>query len=94
MSDIMSSFWGKLWVAKLGLRLMKKMGNKKGKGAKPAGFDVDMKDVMGMLGGFTVLRLTSMVGMKEKLVQSTKQKQTEKFLQKKKSTMLSLQTKQ
>ena len=79
MSDIMSSFWGKLWVAKLGLRLMKKMGNKKGKGAKPAGFDVDMKDVMGMLGGFTVLRLTSMVGMmnvsftKEDLLKMNKQ---------------------
>ncbi len=79
MSDIMSSFWGKLWVAKLGLRLMKKMGNKKGKGAKPAGFDVDMKDVMGMLGGFTVLRLTSMIGMvnvsftKEDLLKMNKQ---------------------
>ena len=79
MSDIMSTFCGKLWVAKLGLRLMKKMGNKKGKGAKPAGFDVDMKDVMGMLGGFTVLRLTSMVGMmnvsftKEDLLKMNKQ---------------------
>ena len=55
------------------------MGGKKGKGEKPAGFDVDMKDVMGMLGGFTVLRLTSMVGMmnvnftKEELLKMNKQ---------------------
>ena len=81
MSDIMSTFCGKLWVAKLGIGLMKKMGNKKGKGkgAKPAGFDVNMKDVMGMLGGFTVLRLTSMIGMvnvsftKEDLLKMNKQ---------------------
>ncbi|MBR5439129.1 MAG: glycoside hydrolase family 2 protein [Clostridia bacterium] len=64
ISDIMSTFCGTLWFIKLGLKLKKAMGGgKKGKGAKPAGFDVNLKDVMGMLGGFTVLRLTSMVGM-------------------------------
>ncbi len=79
MSDIMSTLCGKLWVMKFGLGIMRKMNNKKGKGAKPAGFDVDMKDVMGMLGGFTVLRLTSMIGMvnvsftKEDLLKMNKQ---------------------
>ena len=65
ISDIMKSFWGTLWFAKIGLKLKKSMsGDKKGgKKGGAAGFDVDLKDVMGMLGGFTVLRLTSMVGM-------------------------------
>ncbi len=64
ISDIMESFRGKLWFAKVGLKLKKAMGgNKKDKKSKPAGFDVNIKDVMGMLGGFTVLRLTSMLGM-------------------------------
>ena len=79
ISDIMLSFRGKLWFVKLGLKLKKGMGGGKEKGAKPAGFDVDMKDIMGMLGGFTVLRLTSMVGMmnltftKEELLKMNKQ---------------------
>ena len=65
ISDIMKSFWGTLWFAKIGLKLKKSMsGDKKGgKKGGAAGFDVNIKDVMGMLGGFTVLRLTSMVGM-------------------------------
>ena len=65
ISDIMKSFWGTLWFAKIGLKLKKGMsGDKKGgKKGGAAGFDVNIKDVMGMLGGFTVLRLTSMVGM-------------------------------
>ena len=81
ISDIMQSFGGKLWFVKLGLKLKKGMsgGKKKGEKAKPAGFDVNIKDVMGMLGGFTVLRLTSMVGMmnisftKEELLKMNKQ---------------------
>ncbi len=80
ISDIMESFRGKLWFIKLGLKLKKSMsGGKDGEGAKPAGFDVDMKDVMGMLGGFTVLRFTSMAGMmnisftKEELLKMNKQ---------------------
>ncbi len=80
ISDIMESFRGKLWFIKLGLKLKKSMsGGKDGDGAKPAGFDIDMKDVMGMLGGFTVLRFTSMAGMmnlsftKEELLKMNKQ---------------------
>ena len=80
ISDILESFRGKLWFAKIGLKLKKAMGgNKKGEKAKPAGFDVDMKDIMSMLGGFTVLRLTSMVGMmnvsftKEELLKMNKE---------------------
>ncbi len=80
ISDIMESFRGKLWFIKLGLKLKKSMGgNKDGEGAKPAGFDIDMKEVMGMLGGFTVLRLTSMASMmnlsftKEELLKMNKQ---------------------
>ena len=64
ISTIMKTFRGKLWFAKVGMGIKKKMAaNSEGKEAKPAGFDVDMKGMMGMLGGFTVLRLTSMMGM-------------------------------
>ena len=51
------------------LTLKKKMdqGQKAAeKGEKKAGFSIDMKSISGMtqmLGGFTVLRLSSMVGM-------------------------------
>ena len=78
ISDIMESFFGKLWFAKMGLKLKKQMSGG-GKDAKPAGFDVKMEDMMGMLGGFTVLRLTSMIGMmninftKEELLKMNKQ---------------------
>jgi len=34
-----------------------------GETAKPAGFDIDPSAMMGMMGGFTLLRLTSMLGM-------------------------------
>ncbi len=64
ISDIMSTFRGKLWFAKFGLKMKKAMGGKKdGEKAKPAGFDIDMKEVMGMIGGFSVLRMASMAGM-------------------------------
>ena len=60
---------GKLWFLGMGLTLKKKMdANKKDKeaGKKSGGFDVDLKadgGLMQMMGGFTVLRLTSMMGM-------------------------------
>ncbi len=85
ISDIMDSFAGKLWFAGVGLKLKKKMDeNKKGKSSekKSGGFEVDLKadgGLMQMLGGFTVLRLTSMVGMmnvnftKEELLKMNKQ---------------------
>ena len=67
ISDIMSCFRGKLWFVGVGLKLKKKMGAGKKKGKKKeGGFDVDLKaegGIMQMLGGFTVLRLTSMMGM-------------------------------
>ena len=72
MSDIMSSFAGKIWFTGLLLAMKKKMdagkkpaaeGEKKAKGP---GFSFNIKDIGGftqMLGGFTVLRMTSMLGM-------------------------------
>ena len=72
ISDIMASRRGKLWFIGVGLKLKKKMNaNKKGKKEgekKSGGFDVDLGGasgggIMEMLGGFTVLRLSSMMGM-------------------------------
>ena len=83
-ADIMKSFRGKLWFAGVGLQLKKKMDANKQRtksGKKSGGFDVDLKagsGIMQMLGGFTVLRLTSMMGMlnisftKEELLQMNK----------------------
>ena len=70
MSEIMSTLRGKLWLGGMMLTMKKKMdANKKpvAKGEKKSGgFDIDLKGIKGMgqmLGGFTVLRLTSMMGM-------------------------------
>ena len=69
MGDIMDSVGGKIWLATMMLTLKKKMDAGKGngeKGEKKGGFSIDMKSVGNMtqmLGGFTVLRLTSMMGM-------------------------------
>jgi hypothetical protein len=61
----MESKVGKLWFSATMLKVMKKM--KAGKGKKEGGFSVDMKSagsgMMEMMGGFSVLRLTSMLGM-------------------------------
>ncbi len=87
ISDIMTSKRGKLWFLGLGLKLKKKMdaNNKASKGEKKSGgFEVDlkggaMKDMMAMLGGFSVLRLSSMMGMmnisftKEELLEFNRQ---------------------
>ncbi len=79
LSDIMSTTRGKLWFAKLGLKLKKAMsGGKKGEKTKAAGFELS-EDMMKMMGGFTVLRLTSLVSMmnisftKEELLKMNKQ---------------------
>ena len=82
ISDIMKSFRGKLWFIRMGLKLKKKMSESK-KGEKKAGaFEVDLKadgGLMQMMGGFTVLRLTSMMGSmnvnftKEELLKMNKQ---------------------
>ncbi len=86
ISDIMASKRGKLWFLMLGLKLKKKMdANKKDKKKgekKSGGFEVDLKadgGLMQMMGGFTVLRLSSMMGMmnisftKEELLKLNKQ---------------------
>ena len=69
IASILKSKRGKLWLITMGLKLKKKMNaNKKGKSSdkKSGGFDVDIKGgsgLMDMMGGFTVLRLSSMMGM-------------------------------
>ena len=59
MSEIMATFRGKLILMGLFKKLM---GGKKGKEKKAAGFTVN-KGMMRMMEGFTLLRMTSMVGM-------------------------------
>jgi len=82
LSDIMSSLRGKLWFVRLGLKLKKKMDEGKKGEKKSGGFDVDLSSgggLMQMMGGFTVLRLTTMMGMmnvsftKEELLKLNKQ---------------------
>ncbi|MBR5452342.1 MAG: glycoside hydrolase family 2 protein [Clostridia bacterium] len=69
IGDIVKSPFGKLWLLGMGLTLKKKMdANNKGKGGeKKGGFEINMKDagggLMDMMGGFSVLRLSSMLGM-------------------------------
>ena len=68
ISDIMKSKRGKLWFIGMGLKLKKKMSAGKKGEKKSGGFDVDLKGgnmggMMDMLGGFSVLRLSSMMGM-------------------------------
>ena len=70
MGDIMACIGGKIWLGTMMLTMKKKMdANKKpakdGE-KKEGGFNVDFKAIKGMgqmLGSFTVLRLTSMMGM-------------------------------
>ncbi len=70
MSQIMATVRGKLWLAGMLMTMKKKMdANKKPEKdgeKKSGGFSVNLKGIKGMgqmLGGFTVLRLTSMMGM-------------------------------
>ena len=62
ISDILASFRGKLWFMKIGLKIKKMMSPQDGKKNSAAGFELG-EGIMQMLGGFTVLRLTSMMGM-------------------------------
>ncbi len=83
IGDIMKTFRGKLWFARFGLGMKKKMdAANKGSEKKSGGFDVDLSaggGLMQMMGGFTVLRMTSMTGMmnisftKEELLKYNKQ---------------------
>lgn len=66
--DIMATFGGKLWAAQLMLSLKKKMDKApaSGDGKKNANFSfspASLGGMMDMLGGFTVLRMSSMTGM-------------------------------
>ncbi len=67
IADIMESKRGKLWFIGMGLKIKKKMdAGKKGGEKKSGGFEVDLKadgGLMQMMGGFTVLRLTTMMAM-------------------------------
>ena len=58
MSEIMATFRGKLLLGKIFLKLKKGMSG----GAKASGFEMT-EDMMQMMGGFTLLRMTSLVGM-------------------------------
>ena len=70
IGDITSTLGGKLWIAGMMLTMKKKMdANKKpakdGE-KKKGGFEIDFKGASGMfemLGSFTVLRMTTMMGM-------------------------------
>ncbi len=84
ISDIMDSAFGKLWLLRMGMTLKKKMNAGKSGEKKSGGFEVDLKGgnmggMMQMLGGFSVLRLTGMMGMmnisftKEELLEMNKQ---------------------
>ena len=62
ISDIMKSFFGKIWFIRTMLKIKKRMDSGKDGEGKVAGFEVG-EGIMKMMGGFTVLRLTSMMGM-------------------------------
>ena len=61
MSDVLATVQGKLLFASLVSKLMPK-GKGKGEAPKAMGFELN-ENMMQMMGGFTVLRLTSMMGM-------------------------------
>ena len=60
MSDVLATVQGKLLFAGMMAKMMPK--GKKGEKPKAMGFEIN-DDMMQMMGGFTVLRLTSMLGM-------------------------------
>jgi len=69
MAEVMATAGGKLWFTGILLGLKKKMGtsdkNAEKKGGNPA-MSISLKSISGMMdmmGSFTILRLTSMVGM-------------------------------
>ena len=64
MSEILATFRGKLAMAAIIKKVMVAMNGNKKKGDKKkgAGFELN-EDIMKMMGGFTLLRMTSMIGM-------------------------------
>ena len=84
IGSIMKTLRGKLWFGGLLVTFKKKMdaGKKSNDGEKKGGFSIDtsmISNFMGMMGSFTVLRLTSMISManisftKEELLKMNKQ---------------------
>ena len=67
ISDIVATKRGKLWLIMTALKIKKKMSQTKKGEKKEGGFDIDFKQagsgMMEMMGSFTVLRLSSMMGM-------------------------------
>jgi len=64
LSDVLATEQGKLLFATLASKMMNALGSNKGDGEKKgsfAGFEMN-EGMMQMLGGFTVLRLTSLIG--------------------------------
>ena len=61
MSEIMATFRGKLIMMKFFMKMMPK--KKKGEKGGMGGFEMKNDQLMQMMGGFTVLRLSGMVGM-------------------------------
>ncbi len=78
MADIMASFWGKLWFAKMAMKIKKALTGGEGGDGKVAGFEIN-EGMMQMMGGFTVLRMTNLMGnmnitwTKEELLKMNKQ---------------------
>ena len=67
ISDIIATKRGKLWLIMTALKIKKKMSQTKKGEKKEGGFEIDFKQagsgMMEMMGSFTVLRLSSMMGM-------------------------------
>ena len=78
ISDIMKSHRGKIWFLRTMLSIKKQMPKNKNGKAEAAGFEVGA-GLMEMMGSFTVLRLSSMMGManvnftKEQLLKMNRQ---------------------
>ena len=76
MADIMACWRGKLWFAKMALKIKKALQSDGGK--VMGGFEVN-EGMMQMMGGFTVLRMTNLMGnmnikwTKEELLKMNKQ---------------------
>ena len=67
ISDIMGTIRGKIFIAMLTSKIMKKMKKTQSENSekKGGGFNIDMKSdgIMKMVGSFTILRISSMGGM-------------------------------
>ena len=62
INDILGTFRGKLFIASMAKQVMKQLKSKKESGKNSSGFTLS-KDMMKMIGSFTILRISSMAGM-------------------------------